>query len=148
MDLPASPPRRCAPPEGLAEILGAEPKEVLEAEDLLVRLQDEATVRGLAPDFARIATLPWPGVIATAPGEDACHFVSRFFAPRMGIPEDPVTGAAHCILAPYWGERLERTVLTARQISERGGEIECRIVGDRVHLVGNAVTVLEGTFSF
>ncbi|MBW2254841.1 MAG: PhzF family phenazine biosynthesis protein [Deltaproteobacteria bacterium] len=148
MDLPSSPPRPCAPPDGLAEMLGAEPLEVLEAEDLLVRLSDEATVHGLTPDFRRIAALPWEGVIATAPGEDTCHFVSRFFAPGVGIPEDPVTGAAHCTLTPYWAQRLERTVLTARQVSERGGEIECRMVGDRVHLVGNAVTVLEGTFRF
>ncbi len=90
-----------------------------------------------------MAALPYEGVIATAPGE-AVDFVSRYFAPKFGIPEDPVTGSAHCELAPYWAKRLGRERLTAHQVSARGGELDCEVKGDRVLLTGRAVTYLEG----
>ena len=107
-----------------------------------------AAVRELRPDFARIAALDTYGVIATAPGTGAdadADFVSRFFAPRQGVPEDPVTGSAHCVLTPYWAGRLGRMRLHARQVSARGGEIDCQLRGERVSLGGQAVLVLRGS---
>ena len=101
-------------------------------------------MRALRPDFARLAALDLFGVIVTAPGVDA-DFVSRYFAPGEGIPEDPVTGSAHCTLVPYWAKRLGRTKLHARQVSERGGELFCEDRGDRVSIAGRAVTYLEGS---
>jgi len=103
-------------------------------------------VHAIEPDFRALAALDARGVIITAPG--AGHdFVCRFFAPRYGIDEDPVTGSAHCSLAPYWGDCLGKTELTSHQVSARGGEIACRLVGDRVHLTGRCVTVFEGAFA-
>jgi len=101
-------------------------------------------VRALAPDMARVAALDRMAVIATAPGRD-CDFVSRFFAPAVGIPEDPVTGSAHCTLVPYWAERLGRSRLFARQVSRRGGELWCEHRGDRVSIAGHAALYLTGT---
>jgi len=103
----------------------------------------EEDVRSLEPDMGKLAAFEVTGIIATAPG-DECDFVSRFFAPRMGIPEDPVTGSAHSTLVPYWAERLERVALHARQISPRGGELLCELRGDRVEIAGHAVKYLEG----
>jgi len=100
-------------------------------------------VRGLQPDMTTLAAVDRFAVIATAPGHD-CDFVSRFFAPSQGIPEDPVTGSAHCTLVPYWAERLGKTKLHARQVSARGGELFCELAGDRVILRGRAVLYLEG----
>jgi predicted PhzF superfamily epimerase YddE/YHI9 len=94
--------------------------------------------------MTRVAALDRIGVIATAPGRD-CDFVSRFFAPQVGIPEDPVTGSAHCTLVPYWADRLGRTTLHARQISRRGGELWCELAGDRVKIAGHAALYMEGT---
>ena len=99
-----------------------------------------AEVRALRPDFAALATLEQYGTIATAPGDD-CDFVSRFFAPRVGVPEDPVTGSAHCMLTPYWANRLGKNKLHARQLSARGGELWCELAGDRVKIAGQAVVV-------
>ena len=134
-------------PEGLAEGLGAEIVRVGRNRlDLLAEVADEATVAGLAPNLARLATYPVRGVIVTArastPGAD---FVSRFFAPQSGVDEDPVTGSAHCALAPWWSERLGRTAMTGRQLSQRGGTVGVRLTGARVHLLGTAMTVLKGT---
>lgn len=109
----------------------------------LVVLGDERAVLGLAPDMAGIQALDRRGVIVTAPGGD-CDFVSRFFAPARGIPEDPVTGSAHCVLVPYWADRLGTDDLHARQVSARGGELFCRLRGDRVRISGSAVLYLEG----
>jgi predicted PhzF superfamily epimerase YddE/YHI9 len=106
--------------------------------------EDEGDVRTLAPDMGKLAAFEVTGIIATAPSED-CDFVSRFFAPAVGIPEDPVTGSAHCTLVPYWAERLGRSVLHARQVSSRGGELFCALRGDRVEIAGHAVQYLEGT---
>lgn len=113
--------------------------------DKLVLLTDPAAVRALRPDFGRLAEIRSRGVIVTAPGDDGCDFISRFFAPQSGIPEDPVTGSAHCALVPFWAERLGRTRLHARQVSARGGELWCRLEGDRVTIAGRSVTYLQGT---
>lgn len=121
--------------------MGQLPVEVLEADDYLAVFADEATVRALRPDYTRLAQLDLRGVCITAPGRDA-DFVSRFFAPKFGIPEDPVTGSAHCELAPYWAARLGKTTFHARQISQRGGEVDCQLNGDRVLLSGHAVTFM------
>jgi predicted PhzF superfamily epimerase YddE/YHI9 len=109
----------------------------------MARFPDEATVRALRPDFARFLSRGVRNIMVTAPG-DECDFVSRYFGPGSGIPEDPVTGSAHCTLAPYWAQRLGREELRARQVSERGGELWCRLAGDRVHIAGHAVTVMRG----
>ena len=107
-------------------------------------LDDLGRLRELAPNMTSIARLDRPGVIVTAPGDGEYDFVSRYFAPAKGIPEDPVTGAAHCMLAPYWARRLGKTVLRAYQASPRGGEMVCQVKGDRVELEGRCVFYLEG----
>ncbi|MGH7730639.1 MAG: PhzF family phenazine biosynthesis protein [Candidatus Eiseniibacteriota bacterium] len=144
MDFPARPPERCPPPAGLEAALGAAPKEVWRSRDLMAVFEAEEDVRALKPSFDGIRALGVFGVIATAPGREA-DFVSRFFAPLMGVPEDPVTGSAHCTLVPYWARRLGRSRLRARQISPRGGELRCEDRGERVTLAGRAVKYLEGT---
>ncbi len=148
LEFPALPADPIPTPALLVEALGVEPLEVFSARSMLVVLRDEETVRALQPKMALIAELNAMGVIATAPGDDAeTDFVSRYFAPRVGIPEDPVTGSAHCTSAPFWAERLGVHELRARQISARGGQLNCRIDGDRVFIGGTAVTYLEGTVS-
>jgi PhzF family phenazine biosynthesis protein len=127
----------------LTSALGAEPLEVYSGGQWLVRYADEATVRNLEPNFAWLEATGVHGFIVTAPG-DSCDFVSRFFAPKVGIPEDPVTGSAHTRLVPYWSKRLGKTTLTARQISARGGDLWCELAGDRVHIAGDACLYLEG----
>jgi predicted PhzF superfamily epimerase YddE/YHI9 len=113
--------------------------------DLLVEVDDAATVRDLQPDLAAVAALPIRGLIVTAVSDDPrWHFVSRFFAPQSGIPEDPVTGSAHCALAPFWGARLRRDALSGRQCSRRGGTVGMALRGGRVELLGSARTVLRG----
>lgn len=146
LDFPSRPTTDVPEPvhPGLIDALGgAAPEAVLTARDYLVVYKDAAAVRALIPDFAALERVNRM-VIVTAPGEDV-DFVSRFFAPSEGIPEDPVTGAAHCTLIPYWAARLGRTVLEARQVSARGGRLHCRLLGDRVHIAGRAVLYLEGT---
>ena len=143
MNFPSMPPQPCTPPEALLAGVKARPIEVLAAADYLAVFESEAIVRSLVPDFTKLRELDLRGVIATAAGE-RCDFVSRFFAPRFGIEEDPVTGSAHCELTPYWSERLGRKVMQARQISKRGGDVHCELVGDRVVLKGSAVTFMEG----
>lgn len=142
MDFPASPPTPCASAEILARALGRQPVGVLAADDYLAVFESEAVVRGITPDFSLLGTLDRRGVIITAPGADV-DFVSRFFAPRLGVPEDPVTGSAHCMLAPYWADRLGKRRLTARQVSKRGGRLACEMKGERVLLSGSAVTFME-----
>lgn len=145
MDFPARPPVPVAMPDGLAEALGARPVEVVSDRfNYLVLLESAERVRHLAPDLAAIARLDHDGVIVTAPGDQRYDFVSRYFAPAKGIPEDPVTGGAHCALAPYWAQRLNKTAFRAFQASQRGGEVICRVVGDRVELEGRCVFYLEG----
>jgi predicted PhzF superfamily epimerase YddE/YHI9 len=112
--------------------------------DLFALLEDEASVRNLKPDLDAISRLEPALIVVTAPGSN-CDFVSRCFAPKMGVPEDPVTGSSHCVLVPYWAERLGKRDLHARQLSKRGGELFCKLRGDRVMIAGKAVKVIEGS---
>jgi PhzF family phenazine biosynthesis protein len=145
LDFPSRPPRQLdGVTQAVADALGRAPVAVLEARDLMAVYEGERDVRSLAPDMARLTAFDRTGVIVTAPGSD-CDFVSRFFAPRVGIPEDPVTGSAHCTLVPYWARRLGRTSLFARQVSARGGELWCEDRGARVRIAGRASLYLEGT---
>lgn len=143
MDFPARPPAPGGPRAELARALGATPAEVLAADDYIAVFDDEEIVRAIRPDQALLGQLDRRGVAVTAPGTQA-DFVSRFFAPKLGVPEDPVTGSAHCELAPYWGARLGKTRLDARQLSPRGGSLSCQLDGERVRLAGSAVSFLEG----
>ena len=145
MDFPARPSERVATPAGLSEALGVTPIEVLGNQfNYMAVLESARAVRELAPDMAALARVDRPGVIVTAKGDAGYDIVSRYFAPAKGIPEDPVTGAAHCMLTPYWAKRLGKDSLRAFQASRRGGEIACRLVGDRVELGGSCVFYLEG----
>ena len=130
-------------PDGLIEAIGKEPKEVFKARDYFLVYETEQEVLEIAPDFSKFAEIDALGFIVTAKG-DSADFVSRFFAPEVGIFEDPVTGSAHCNLIPFWAERLGKTEMFARQISERGGELFCELKGDRVKIGGNAVLYLKG----
>lgn len=143
LDFPAQPASPVEAPAGLAAALGVTPREVLQNIDLVCVLDTAQQVRALAPDIAVLARIDVRGVIVTAAGDD-CDFVSRFFAPRAGIDEDPVTGSAHCKLIPYWSRRLGKTQLFARQVSARGGELWCEHRGERVTMAGQAVLFLEG----
>lgn len=160
MDFPATPAEPCDAPEELATALGAAPEEVLRATDWLAVFAEAADVAGLDPDMRALKRLGRRGVIVTAPAEGADRatagaepatrddappdFVSRFFAPAVGVPEDPVTGSAHCTLTPYWASRLGRANLVGRQISRRGGVVHCELRDGRVVLSGYAVLYLEG----
>lgn len=154
LDFPASPPRRShAPPPGLSAALGAVPREVWKARDWVCLFDSADTVRALSPDHGRIAHLREPGtaaggaprVIVTAPGDDGVHdVVSRYFAAAIGIPEDPVTGAAHVQLVPFWADRLGREHLVCRQASARGGTLWCERRNERVRMGGHAVLYARG----
>jgi PhzF family phenazine biosynthesis protein len=145
MDFPVRPFQRVPAPAGLADALGATPVEVLaDASNYTVLLAGAQAVRALAPDMAAIARLDRGGVVVTAEGDAGYDFLSRYFAPAKGIAEDPVTGGAHCMLASDWSARLGRTAFRAYQASRRGGEITCRLLGDRVQLEGACVFYLEG----
>jgi PhzF family phenazine biosynthesis protein len=145
MDFPAKESAPAALPAGLQKALGVTPVHVAKSHlDLLVEVESAETVRSLAPDIDALAAVDARGVIVTARGTDT-DFVSRFFAPNVGVPEDPVTGSAHCALAPYWSVRLGRTSLTGAQLSARGGLVRVTHDGDRVHLAGHAVTITSGT---
>ncbi len=137
MDFPSRPPTPCAVPDGLIEALGREPIEILAARDCFCVFETEDDVRNLEPDMAALAEVDAWATIVTAPGRNSVDFVSRFFAPRQGIAEDPVTGSAHCTLTPYWAERLGKQTLEARQISARGGALKCSLHGDRVSIAGS-----------
>ena len=146
MDFPARPSQRMeAPPPGLAAALGVAPMEVWQNEfNYLALLADPASVRALSPDFPAIARLDRPGLIVTAAGEGGFDFTSRYFAPAKGVDEDPVTGGAHCMLAPFWSPRMGKSEFLARQASPRGGSVLCRLRDDRVELEGSCVFYLEG----
>jgi PhzF family phenazine biosynthesis protein len=133
------------PAPDLARALGIVPLEVAcDAFNYIAVLGNAQNVRDLQPDMAAIARLNRDGVIVTAAGDDDFDFVSRYFAPAKGVPEDPVTGGAHCALTPYWAKQLNKTEFRAFQVSRRGGEIGCRLAGDRVELQGSCVFYLEG----
>jgi len=143
LDFPSRPPLPSGVPAALVCGLGAKPAEVLKARDYLAVFSDESEVRALKPDFGVLKTLDCLGIIVTAAGKD-CDFVSRFFAPGAGVDEDPVTGSAHCTLIPFWAQRLGKTKLFARQVSQRGGELFCELAGERVRIGGRAVHYLRG----
>jgi PhzF family phenazine biosynthesis protein len=145
MDFPARPPEPMDENSALFKALGGNPTSAQVSRDYFVTFETEAEVAALTPDMAALAELDNWATIVTAPG-DKCDFVSRFFAPGHGIDEDPVTGSAHCTLIPYWADRLGKTDMVARQISPRGGELHCRLQGDRVSIAGKAREVLVGEF--
>lgn len=153
LDFPAWPPKPVVTPPVLGQAFGVRPEQVLAARYYLCIFRDAGMIRSLEPDLAALRRLDKP-VIVSAPGPDsaasesgagACDFVSRFFAPGAGIDEDPVTGSAHCILAPYWAQRLGKTRMTAFQVSPRGGELMVELEGARVMIGGRAAPYLEGT---
>jgi predicted PhzF superfamily epimerase YddE/YHI9 len=144
LDFPAVQGVACELPDALAEGLGAAPVAVFQAMDYMAVFGRESDVRDLQPDFRVLSQLDLRGVIVTAPGDEV-DFVSRFFAPNFGIDEDPVTGSAHCTLAPYWAGRLGRSRLRARQLSPRTGALQCEMAGERVRISGKAILFLEGT---
>jgi len=142
MDFPSAPPAPCAAPAALLAGLGVQPNEVLAADDYVAVFDSEDAVRAIEPDFVELAKLDLRGVMVTAPGNKV-DFVSRFFAPKFGIPEDPVTGSAHCTLTPYWSARLGKLRMQAQQVSRRIGDIACELKGPRVELAGQAVTFMQ-----
>lgn len=142
MNFPAIQPKTAEPPDALIQGLGLKPIEVLIADDYLAVFENEETIREITPNHDALMQLDARGVIVTAPGTSA-DFVSRFFAPKLGIPEDPVTGSAHCELTPYWATKFGRHNLLAKQLSRRGGTIHCELNGNNVLLSGSAVTFME-----
>ena len=143
LDFPSQPGTLCEPPKALVEGLGCEPLEVLASENYMAVFEREEDIVGISPNLDALTQLDLSGVIATAPGKDV-DFVSRYFAPQVGINEDPVTGSAHCMLTPYWAEKLDKAQLKARQLSKRTGELGCELKGERVLISGKAVLYLEG----
>ncbi len=146
MTFPASMPQACEAPAALVQGLGRAPVATLSAFDYIAVYPSQEDVLAIEPDLAQLRLLDLRGVIVTAPGRSA-DFVSRFFAPKSGIAEDPVTGSAHCELAPYWGERLKLSVLRAQQLSQRGGALVCELQGGQVILIGKAVHYMTATIT-
>jgi PhzF family phenazine biosynthesis protein len=144
LDFPARPPAECEVYPQLVAALGGQPETILAARDYLAVYSSEDEVRKLAPNMEMLMQIDRFAVIVTAPGKQV-DFVSRFFAPAKGVPEDPVTGSAHCTLIPYWSKRLGKKKLHAQQVSARGGELWCEDRGDRVIISGKAVRFLEGS---
>lgn len=145
LNFPASPSTEIAAPDGLTEALGATPTAVAQNSlGYLVELESTAAVQNLRPNFAALGKFPVHGVIVTSRGHAPYDFVSRYFAPAIGIDEDPVTGSAHCCLGPYWREKLGKSTFLAHQASARGGVVKVQDDGDRVRLSGQAVTVFKG----
>lgn len=144
LDFPEYPSERVSLHDEVAAAVGARPLEVWQGKKLMAVYERESDVRAIAPDFARVVKLPAFGLIVTAPG-DACDFVSRYFVPTAGVPEDPVTGSAHCQLTPYWARRLGKTALSARQVSKRGGELWVEHVPPRVRISGHATEFFAAT---
>jgi PhzF family phenazine biosynthesis protein len=145
MDFPSQPATVITPQKELSDALGVCVKEVLRSsEDLLVVVDNEEMVRNSAPNWMKLNEIECRGCILTSKGND-CDFVSRFFAPRVGVLEDPVTGSAHTVLVPYWANELRKNTLHAFQLSKRGGELWCNQAGDRVYITGDAVLYMQGT---
>ena len=147
MDFPALALKPCVDFDALTSALGQRPIELFTTEDYLAVFDNEAVIHAMKPDHGRLSQLDLRAVIITAPGAEF-DFVSRVFAPKYGIPEDPVTGSAHCALAPYWAKRLNKNILNARQVSARGGNIGCEVMADRVLLCGHAVTFMTAEIMF
>jgi len=149
LDFPSHPPVECELPSGAAEAIGATPVKSWAAQGnmLMLLFESEDEIKNLQPDMSALNKLEFDEVIVTAKGTDS-DFVSRLFAPRIGIPEDPVTGATHCSLIPYWAEKLGKEKLYARQLSARGGELFCELAGNRVKIGGNATLYLKGEIYF
>lgn len=145
MDFPARRIRTVTENEGVIDAIGAVPEEVYQSGDnLLFVYESEKTIRNLKPDFTALKKYEYHGVIVTSPADSAKYdFSSRFFAPAIGVNEDPVTGSSHCTLAPFWGERLRKSAMTALQVSARGGELKLRVSAERVYISGQAVTVFS-----
>ena len=143
LDFPSRPVEQCDAPVGLIEAIGKKPKDVLKARDYFLVYENEQDVLDITPNFSKLLEIDAHGFIVTAKGETS-DFVSRFFAPEVGVFEDPVTGSSHCNLIPYWSEKLGKNELFARQLSARGGELFCELKGDRVKIGGNAVLYLKG----
>lgn len=137
LDFPTKTPLPCDMPDGLPEALGVDALEIQTNEDYVVLLESEKAVLNATPDFKLLSDIDTRGTIITAPGDEV-DFVSRFFAPRYGIDEDPVTGSAHCVLVPYWAEKLGKKELSARQVSARGGDLWCKLSDERVEISGSA----------
>jgi PhzF family phenazine biosynthesis protein len=144
MDFPSHPPRAGKVDPGLVAAMGAKPKEILASRDYFMVYESAEEVLALQPNMAALTHIDKFAFIATARGKN-CDFISRFFAPGQGIPEDPVTGSAHCSLVPYWAEKLGKSSLHARQVSARGGELFCKLLGERVEIAGHAVLYLKGS---
>src|SRR5690554_800802 len=147
MDFPADKMEKVVAPPILLQSIGVKEGDVYRSDDYMVVLQDEEQVASLEPNFSMLGEVEARGVIVTAPGKSV-DFVSRFFAPQSGINEDPVTGSAHTKLVPYWAQCLGKNELEARQISKRGGELSCRLKGDRVEILGHVITYLIGEIEF
>ena len=143
LDFQSRPPVACETPHGLIEAIGKVPKEILKSRDYFLVYETEQEVLDINPNFTELLKIPTHAVIVTAKGETS-DFVSRFFAPEVGVFEDPVTGSAHCNLIPYWAEKLGKTELFARQVSARGGELFCALEGERVKIGGSATLYLKG----
>ncbi len=143
LDFPSRPVSPVEAPDGLIEAIGKEPKEIFKARDYFLVYETEQEVLEIKPTFSKLLEIDAHGFIVTAKG-DTCDFVSRFFAPEVGVFEDPVTGSAHCNLIPFWAERLGKTKMYAKQVSSRGGELFCELAGNRVKIGGNAVLYLKG----
>jgi len=146
LNFPSLPPQQCETPINIIKVLGKEPIETLIADDYLVVYEKEEDIKSFKPDFNAMKKLDARGVIVTSRGND-CDFVSRFFAPKFGINEDPVTGSAHCSLIPYWKDKLQKDTLHAFQLSQRGGELFCEDQNNRVIIAGNAVCYINGTIT-
>lgn len=143
LDFPSRPVSPATAPDGLIEALGKRPKEVFKARDYFLVYENEQEVLDIKPNFSKLLEIEAHGFIVTAKG-DTSDFVSRFFAPEVGVFEDPVTGSSHCNLIPFWAERLGKSEMSARQVSARGGELFCELAGERVKIGGNAVLYLKG----
>ena len=147
LDFPVDTLRTAPLPEGLDRALGGAPVETYRGkDDYLLVYRSQSEISAIDPDFGIIGRVPCRGVIVTAPG-DSVDFVSRFFGPQSGVPEDPVTGSAHTTLVPYWAKRLKKSDFDALQLSRRGGRLRCTLSGERVHIAGHAVTFFKGTLS-
>lgn len=145
LNLPSRMPQLCEAPEALLKGFNFPPSKVLKSRDYFLVYDNEATIKEIVPDFNYLNTLNTVGIIVTATGKEV-DFVSRFFVPNSVIGEDPVTGSAHCSLIPYWSQQLNKTTLTAKQLSKREGELFCEAKGDRVNIAGKAVLYLKGEY--